>query len=251
MRVYQQAQLEGVRMYEMQDVMFKLKQVFFEMTSAIERRVEHLHWMKQLAKIGTQARDYISKEWMRAVRSTLGIDLSQDYYNGDFYSDEVNKWLSDSLSRVQSIPTNLLDNLQDILHDGFVNGKAIPTLAEEISEEFGLTKRRAELLARDQIGTLNAKLTQRQHEDAGVERYIWEDSNDERVRPCHRELHGKMFDYKNPPEMWYVTKSRGVVMTGRHCNPGEDYNCRCVATPVFDWEELDLPIGEDSSSEKS
>lgn len=243
-RAYKQAQEENVRMDDIQDVARLLKQTFFEIANAIEKRVKRLHWIDRLFKIGNYTRDFVNNEWTHAVHSTLGLDLSNDYYNGEFYSEEVNSWLSESVSQIQSLPAEMLDDLQQTLFVGFTEGKAIPTIAEEINEQFGVSKRKAELLARDQIGTLNAKLTQRQHEDAGVTKYIWEDSGDQRVRACHRALNGHVFEYKNPPEMWYMTKSRGKVMTGLHKNPGEDYNCRCTATPVFDFEELDLPIGQ-------
>lgn len=95
----------------------------------------------------------------------------------------------------------------------------------------------ANLLARDQIGTLSADLTRTRQESAGVKEYIWRSSGDERVRACHRELDGKTFRYDDPPAMWYMTK-RGKIYTGRHCNPGEDYQCRCVAKPVFDFNRL-------------
>lgn len=105
------------------------------------------------------------------------------------------------------------------------------------SFRFALDGSKANLLARDQIGTLSADLTRTRQESAGVKEYIWRSSGDERVRACHRELDGKTFRYDDPPAMWYMTK-RGKIYTGRHCNPGEDYQCRCVAKPVFDFNRL-------------
>ena len=53
-----------------------------------------------------------------------------------------------------------------------------------------------------------------------------------------------MFSYDDPPEMWYMTK-HGIVYTGRRCNPGEDYGCRCVALPIFDEDEIEPSAFED------
>lgn len=33
-------------------------------------------------------------------------------------------------------------------------------------------------------------------------------------------------------------EKHGKVYSGRHCNPGEDYQCRCVAKPVFNFDRL-------------
>ena len=32
------------------------------------------------------------------------------------------------------------------------------------------------------------------------------------------------------------------VGNGRKCHPGQDYQCRCCAIPVFDIDNLDLPV---------
>ena len=80
-----------------------------------------------------------------------------------------------------------------------------------------------------------------QQEDAGCTKYRWSSSKDSRVRDCHRALDGKIFRWDDPPEMWYETKADRVY-TGRHCHPGEDYCCRCVAIPVFDLDTVDVPM---------
>lgn len=48
--------------------------------------------------------------------------------------------------------------------------------------------------------------------------YIWITQVDERVRTSHAERDGGIFDAANPPEGG---------------NPGDDYNCRCQAVPVW------------------
>ncbi|MDR1706162.1 MAG: hypothetical protein LBS19_15970 [Clostridiales bacterium] len=47
------------------------------------------------------------------------------------------------------------------------------------------------------------------------------------------ELNGKKFSWSDPP----VVDGR----SGRRCHPGQDYQCRCAALPVFNLPELDLP----------
>ena len=89
-------------------------------------------------------------------------------------------------------------------------------------------------MARDQIAKLNSNIAQQQQRDAGVEEYIWSDSGDGRVRPSHKKLNGKRFRWDDPP----VVDEK----TGRRCHPGEDYECRCVALAVFDFDNIDLPV---------
>ena len=126
--------------------------------------------------------------------------------------------------------------------DGYLNGRSLRAVQKEIQELYGSEKRTAQLLARDQIASLNAQITQAQQRDAGVTHYKWSTSKDARVRDCHAELDGKIISWDDPPEMWYETKKDGRVYTGRRCHPGEDYCCRCVAIPVFDYDKIDLPV---------
>jgi hypothetical protein len=61
---------------------------------------------------------------------------------------------------------------------------------------------------------------------------LWSTVQDERVRERHAELNGKRFKWGDPPVV--------DIQTGRRAESGEDYQCRCVALPVFDIDELNL-----------
>ena len=54
------------------------------------------------------------------------------------------------------------------------------------------------------------------------------------MRKDHKRLNGKIFSWNDPP----VIDTR----TGRRGHPGDDYQCRCVAIPVFDFDTLDVPV---------
>ena len=78
---------------------------------------------------------------------------------------------------------------------------------------------RAKLIARDQISKATGKLTELRQVDAGIERYKWLASGDDRVREEHAANNGKKFKWDDPPG------------TG---HPGEDINCRCRAIPIIE-----------------
>lgn len=54
-----------------------------------------------------------------------------------------------------------------------------------------------------------------------TERYVWRTRHDGKVRPAHARNDGHVFYWSDPPE------------TG---HPGEDYNCRCQATPYVEGQ---------------
>lgn len=83
----------------------------------------------------------------------------------------------------------------------------------------GRFQSRVTLIARDQTGKLNSQLNQFRQQEAGIEYYIWSDSDDRRVRPSHRAKDNLKFRWDRPP-----------ADTG---HPGNDVQCRCVARAVL------------------
>lgn len=219
----------------------KVKNALIKVARELEQKLAKYKLNELVRKVAKLTKVNSLNEWKRVCEDTLGIDLLDDYYNGDFYEDALRRWVDENIQKIKSIPNDTLGSMQKIILDGFREGKTITAIQKEIQKEYSVTRRKAQLLARDQIATLNAQLSKLQQEDAGCSKYKWSSSKDSRVRDCHRALDGKIFSWDDPPEMWYETKA-GRVYTGRHCHPGEDIACRCVAIPVFDIDTIDVPI---------
>jgi len=107
-------------------------------------------------------------------------------------------------------------------------GRTAKEMKALLLERGGVSDSRAQLIARDQTLKLNSALTKDRHEKAGITRYRWSGSLDERERPRHRELEGQVFDWEDPP----VTND-----DGDENHPGMDFQCRCVPVPVLDEDE--------------
>jgi SPP1 gp7 family putative phage head morphogenesis protein len=105
-------------------------------------------------------------------------------------------------------------------------GLRVEDLAAQIKERTSGGESRAALIARDQTLKANGDLVRERQLSAGITRYVWSTSQDERVRDTHAELEGETFDWDNPPEPGH---------------PGQDYQCRCVAIPVVsEFEGLNI-----------
>lgn len=215
---------------------------YLRIMGGLDKKLETFDLRDRTAAISRMTRNTAQREWRLAVRQTLGIDLMEDYYNGDFYEEYLRKWVDQNVLKIKSIPSESLDGMRQIIEDGYLNGVPVREIQRQIQEQYNTTKEKANLLARDQVATLNSQISQAQQRDAGVKKYKWDDSHDSRVRECHAALRGQEFSWDDPPEMWYSTKSRGIVYTGRRCHPGEDYCCRCVAIPIFESDTINVPM---------
>jgi len=110
-----------------------------------------------------------------------------------------------------------ISQIGDVALNGFVKGLRHEEVADEIEKRLGVMRSRANLIARDQTNKLNGKMTENRYIDAGIIRYTWQTSRDERVRETHAELENTEWDFRNPPAIG---------------NPGTPISCRCVAEPV-------------------
>ena len=239
---YKKERKNDTRFDDIRDLNNGIRREMQNASEELEKKIYSYGIDKLIEKSANMTKNKSEKEWKRIVKQTLGIDLFDDYYKGGFYEQALKKWIDDNVTKIKSIPTDTLGSMREVILNGFARGETVSTITKAIQEEYNISKSKAKSLARDQLATLNSQITQLQQRDAGCSKYKWSASHDSRVRDCHRELDGQIFSWDDPPEMWYETKSRGVVYTGRHCHPGEDYLCRCVAIPVFDYNTVDVPM---------
>ena len=92
-------------------------------------------------------------------------------------------------------------------------------IAGELEDSYGVSARRAALIARDQIGKLNGEIARERQTELGIRRYKWRSSSDERVRPEHADRDGQIFEWSDPPPDGH---------------PGQPVQCRCWAEPLID-----------------
>lgn len=129
-------------------------------------------------------------------------------------------FIENNIKLIKSIPNKFFADLeQDVMRITQKQGRA-KELAEQIRKRYNTSKKKADLISRDQISKLNGNLAQQRQEDVGIKKYVWETSQDERVRSSHASKQGKVFAWNDPPSD-----------TG---HPGQDYRCRCVAISVLE-----------------
>lgn len=92
----------------------------------------------------------------------------------------------------------------------------------------------AKVVARTETAKMQAAIVEHRSKKLGAQAYIWGSTNDQRTRPSHRAMNGVLV-------LWSKQDDHKPYLDKYYGNPGEFFNCRCDAQPVFD--ERDLPIG--------
>lgn len=179
---------------------------------------------KMLTPVGETIDDFENE--LNKDYEALGINMSitpeqkeniaKDYNRN--MSLSINNWKDDQVERLRDMTVKMFE--------GGFDGQSLKDL---IMSEWEVSANKAKFLARQETSLFLSKYRKEQSLKAGVRKYKWSASGgktgDGRTRTRHRHLHGKVYAFGNPP----VTDD-----LGNRNEPGEDYNCRCVAIPVLD-----------------
>lgn len=130
----------------------------------------------------------------------------------------IKKWSANSIITLR----------EDVTQNALIGHRA-ENMVKMIQGEYGVSRRKARFLARQETSLLMSKFREVRYKDVGIQKYRWSGINDGRERPDHIALNGTLQRFDSPP---IVDKK-----TGRRGNPGEDYECRCTARPVFEGYE--------------
>lgn len=159
-------------------------------------------------------------KFIASVRKTIGVDL-QRVVTETGIGPQFDVIVKRNVSLITNLSDDAANRVEQAVSRAVLNGSSASRLSEELRDQIGIVGRRADLIARDQIASAVSDLNQLRQTEAGIVRYEWSTSLDERVRPEHEALHGKVFRWDRPgPD------------SGLH--PGQPVNCRCVARAIID-----------------
>ena len=128
----------------------------------------------------------------------------------------IKKWVSEDIVRLRhEVEANVR------------SGSRAQSLAKRISDRYQVSASKARFLSRQESGLFMAQYHKEQYLGAGVPRYVWRTSKDCDVRNGHKQLEGRVFTWSEKAPAKYMS-------CGQPCNPHEDYQCRCIASPLVD-----------------
>lgn len=179
-----------------------------------------------LNDIGNKAYNFNAKQTNKVLKGMLGVDLFTNEYEIQL---AIEPFVASNVELIKSMGDDYRKRIRETISAAGRNGYTVKETAKLLEKQFRITKNRARLIARDQIGKFNGQLTRLRHRNLGITEYKWQTSLDERVRgnpagrypkarPSHWARQDKRYSYTKPP-------SDG--------NPGEPIQCRCWAEPII------------------
>lgn len=120
-----------------------------------------------------------------------------------------------------------------------LQGQRATAIAQQIRAKMPeLTRWRVQRIARTEVSKAETAMTRARAEDLRLNWYVWETSEDIRVRSSHRHMAGVLINWEDAPAPEALARIRSRL---GHYHAGEAPNCRCLALPLLMLNEVRWP----------
>jgi SPP1 gp7 family putative phage head morphogenesis protein len=202
-------------------------------SKALERELRKLakRWRKNFDVAAKELAEYFAKSVEARSRRALMQILKKGGWTVQLkmtpaMRDVMGAAVAENVALIKSIPTQFHTQVEGLVMRSVVAGRDLAPLTRDLQKQFGVTRRRAELIAHDQSNKATAAMTRARYVDMGIERAIWMHSGGGKTkRPTHVANSGKPFDINAG---WFDPDPK----VRKRIQPGELINCRCVCRPV-------------------
>ena len=192
-------------------------------------------WQKNFDEAAPKLAKYFTTKVEKRSKATLAkllrdAGMSVEFKMTRTQADGIRANIHENVSLIRSIPQKYFGQIEGLVMRSVQAGGDMYTLSQALQTEYGRTKKRARLIARDQNNKATAFLTRTRQTEMGIEEAIWLHSHGGKVpRPTHLRNNGKRYSVKKG---WYDPDADGKGK-GRYIHPGELINCRCVPRSVI------------------
>jgi len=196
-----------------------------DVIAAVLRRIL-ARWTSPFAQ--KQAND-IASSFVRSAaednvrrQKSFGIDL---YGGNQQLQDYLEAAAFQNANLIKSIPAQYLEQVQNIVVGNMRQGMRPSYIEDELVKQFGITSRRAKLIAVDQHAKIQGEMNKIRQVNSGIEFFTWVTAHDERVRHSHNEVSKRDVGYGPGVFRW----DNLPVVDGVPTFPGQPIRCRCIA----------------------
>mgnify|MGYP000423230551 CR=1 FL=1 len=187
-----------------------------ERFDALSQRLAE-HFSQAIEKRSTVALKRMLRKYGMSVRFTPSQGVR----------DIMDATVHQSVQLIKSIPQKYLGEVEGIVMRGVQVGRDLATISKALQSQFGVAKRRAHLIARDQNNKATAAFNRTRQLEAGLDEAIWIHSSAGKTwRPSHAKAGRERTRFKIATG-WFDPDE------GKYIQPGELINCRCVSRPVI------------------
>ena len=199
-------------------------------------------WDKKFNQASLDLANYFSTAVADRVDGALSTYLTDAGFSVDFkytaaMNDVIQATIGEQVGLIRSIPAQHFSEIEGLVMRSVATGRDIKYLSDELQKRYGVTKRRAQFIARDQINKATANIVRVRQKSMGCTHARWLHSHGgKKPRESHLEASNNKLVYNIDKGAWL----EGNGGKWDWIFPGEAINCRCVSVPVI---PLGMPSG--------
>lgn len=185
-------------------------------------------WTKSFDDIAQKLADRFAGDAMKNSDVSLRNALDTAGFTVEFkmtapMNNALQATISENVGLIRSIPEKYFTEVEGMVMRSVARGRDLGTLTDDLQKRYGITRRRAALIARDQNNKATSVMQAARQKSLGITQGIWRHSHaGKEPRPSHVKADGKVFDI-----------DKGLYLEGKWVMPGEEINCRCTWSPVI------------------
>ncbi len=200
---------------------------------ALERELRRLgvQWRKKFEAAAPALAAWFAKSVSRrsdaALRQILKeAGISVEFQMSRAMRDILNATIADNVALIRSIPQEYHTQIQGTVMRSVQAGRDLGTLSKDLQARYGITERRAALIARTQNNMATSAMQHARQTELGIEEAIWMHSHaGVTPRRTHLANDGKRYNVKTG---WYDDDPK----VRRFIWPSQLINCKCQSKPI-------------------
>jgi len=205
-----------------------------EMPKRMAKMVEEIDFDYYGEKLGGKVDEAVKETVLNVVSVAPELSPEQAIYVDEAYVKSVTRPIRQKLTKEMgsNVDTSMkyfseeeVVKLREIIAEHVYKGRPRSDLIKIIESRLNISRDRAKFIARQETSLFTSEFKRAQYQSSGIQKYKWRAVGDSRTRPRHKELNGSIQYWDNPPQL----------EQGRRGHPGEDFNCRCTASPIVEF----------------
>lgn len=188
-----------------------------QVLSMLEKALDSDAQTKLDQTILAQAFSHIDRTTREGLQRQFERITGQSLWLGIHATELLDSFVQEHSKLIKSVRREYLDKIDLAIKRGIREGRLQKDIIKDIHQTTDLSKQRARLIARNAPLQYSGVLTKHHQMSAGIKKYRWQTSRDEKVRDSHRSRNNNIYSWD----------SRGP-------HPRSEVNCRCDAVPVLE-----------------
>ena len=198
--------------------------------NALRRAMHRLsrRWLKAFDKGAPELAKYFADRSMGSTDVQLKDILKRAGFTVEFKmtaaaNDAYQATIGENIALIKSIASEYLSDVEGLVMRSVTQGRNLGDLTDELTQRYGITKRRAALIARDQNNKATSTINKVRQRQLGITQAKWMHSHaGKHPRPSHVAASGKTYDI-----------DKGMYLDGEWLLPGQAINCRCTSKSII------------------